>query len=126
VYGVNADNRGFQMSASKGVEMTRNVLSGKVSAALFFADASTSCAFRDNVWQAGTYGVIGTGRIPGTGSLKYGCGTAYQWSGMTLIGSSGGNSYPPGTVWAQGRARTSLADGIRAAVAQATAGVTTP
>lgn len=123
VYGTNADRRGFQMSPSKDVELSRNVLSGSLSAALVFDLLSTGCVFRDNVWASGSYGVLTSGVGAGTASIVKTCGTSYVWSGMALIGSSGGNVYPPGTTWLGAESQSALAAQIRSIVSQATAGV---
>jgi hypothetical protein len=125
--GYSGDRRGFQLLGGvTGVTLERNLLSGGSLQAALIPEGGTPCVFRDNVWAAGVYGVIASGRGPGSASLRQGCGSTYGWSGMTLIGSSGGSSYPPGTAWATSDRGVARALRIRQLVNEATAGVTVP
>jgi hypothetical protein len=120
------DQRGFQfLTTTKQLMIERTVLTGNISAALV-TEGGAPCVLKDNVWAAGTYGVIAGGVGPGTASLTAGCGVGFVWSGMTLIGSSGGNAYPSGTTWATSESQAPLAAQIRTLVQQAISGVAVP
>lgn len=121
-----AGKKGFQvLGGVVAVTLERNVLAGANLQAALITEGGRPCTFRDNVWLAGTYGVFGagTGGGIGTAGLSVGCGTGYVWSNQMLIGSSGGNAYPAGTVWLSAESQSTLAAQIRALVAAATAGV---
>jgi len=117
------DQRGFQfLTTTKHVTIERTVLTGNLSAALV-TEGGAPCVLKDNVWAAGSYGVVAGGVGPGTASLTAGCGAGFVWSRMTLVGSSGGNAFPAGTRWIRAESGAPLAAQIRAIVRNATAGV---
>jgi hypothetical protein len=125
--GYSGDRRGFQLLGGvTGVTLERNLLSGGSLQAAMIPEGGIPCVFRDNVWASGMYGVIASGKTPGTASLTFGCGTTYTWSGMTLVGSSGGNPYPAGTTWVSSESQAALASQIRSVVLQATSGTIVP
>jgi hypothetical protein len=123
------DRRGFQLLAkTQSVTLERNVLgAGNLSTELI-TEGGAPCVFKDNVWNAGSYGVFaaGTGGGIGTAALSVGCGSSYVWSNQTLIGSSGGNPYPAGTRWLGAESGVALASQVRAAVRKAIEGVAAP
>jgi hypothetical protein len=118
------DRRGFQLLALVGsTTLERNVLGAGNLAAALITEGGATCTFKENVLHAGMYGVFAGGAGIGTPALNLGCGTSYTWSGMTFIGSSGGNPYPPGTTWVSGEQQAPLAAQIRSVVSAATARV---
>ena len=122
------DQRGFQQfDPATHVMLERNLLSGGSISAAFYAEGGAPCVVRDNVWQAGSYGLIASGFPSGQPTWRAFCGTnaSSVWSNMTFIGQSQGNPYPPGTRWiSTERAGSPLAQRIRKLVGDATAGVT--
>ena len=121
------DERGFQLLArTQSVTLERNVLgAGNLSAALI-TEGGGPCVLKDNVWNAGRYGVFASGGGIGSAALSVGCGSSYVWSNQTMIGSSGGNSYPAATRWIRAESGSAQALQIRAAVQKATTGVIAP
>ena len=121
------DQRGFQQFAPvTHVTLERNLLSGGSISAAFYAEGGAPCVVRDNVWQAGEYGLIASGFPSGQPTWGAFCGKnrSSVWSNMTLIGQSHGNPYPAGTRWIQSeRAGSPMAQRIRKLVSDATAGV---
>lgn len=121
------DLRGFQLlTQTKAVTLERNVLAGTGLSAALITEGGTPCVFRDQVLAAGAYGAIASGFGPGLTSITSGCGTAYTWTGMALVGSSGGNAFPAGTVWLASESQSVLAAQIRAIVSAAIHGVVVP
>ena len=122
------DQRGFSVFGGVAdVTLERNVLSGKLSAALLLDTqygGALRSVFKDNIWTHGTYGVIASGWGPGTVSLQKGA-PGFVWTRMSLIGAPQ-TGYPGGTTWLSTEGRASLAEGIRSRVAESTAGVAPP
>ena len=122
--GYTGDLRGFQLLGGvSSVTLERNLISVSPLASALLSEGGKPCVFKDNVWASGNYGVIASGKSPGTRSLTHGCGSAFVWSGMTMIGVSNGNIYPAGTIWVGSEGRAQRAAEIRKVVFAAVAGV---
>jgi len=129
------NRRGFQIAGvasngqrAKHVTFDRNVLSVAPGGSLqssALIEGGTVCTFRDNVWDRGQYGFIGSGS-GGLNTLNQYCGAnGWIWSNMTLVGASlstTANPYPQGTTWVSSESSAPLAAQIRAIVASATSG----
>jgi hypothetical protein len=119
------DLRGFQViNRTQSITLTRNVLSGSFNAAMLIENGNSYCAFTDNVWAYGLYGVFSSGIGSGTNALNAGCGTTWTWTGMTLVGTQ--QSGYQTTTWVSSEAQAPLAAQLRGIVQQATTGVLIP
>ena len=123
----NGDGRGLMLlSETYNVTVERTVMAGTLQASLMLDKGigSPYAIFRDNVWERGQYGVIGTGSAPGTSSLTAGA-PGYTWTNMFMVGPAQ-TPYPAGTTWVSSESGAPLAAQIRSTVNQATSGVIIP
>jgi hypothetical protein len=123
----NGDGRGLQLlSETYNVTVERTVLAGSLQASMMLDKGigSPYAIFRDNVWDRGQYGVVGTGSAPGTQSLTNGA-PGYTWTNMFMVGAMQ-SGYPTGTTWVSSEGGAPLAAQVRSTVNQATSGVIIP
>lgn len=111
------DRRGFQvLGGVSDIVIERTVLTGNLQAAMMLDPANggaSRATFRENVWARGAYGVIATGRSPGTPSLQAAPGAV--WQRMFLVGPPEG-AYPAGTAFVSRESHSILSTDIRAKV----------
>ncbi len=119
------DRRGVATFKARDIALVRDLIVGNLAQA-WLVEGGGTCTAKDNVWQRGQYGVAaGSGTLEGIRSLDRFCGVGkWSWSGMTVIGTSGGNY--PSTTWVGSEAQAPLAAQIRGIVKQATQGVIVP
>ncbi len=119
------DRRGIATFAARKISLVRELVVGNLSLP-WLVEGGGFCTVTDNVWQRGNYGVAaGSGTTEGVPSLDKFCGSAnWSWSGMTVVGSQGGNY--PSTTWVASESQAPLAAQIRSIVQQATQGVIVP